>query len=185
MDIREAGPANWDDVVSVMGTKGDPATCWCQFFRVPGKEFHSMSVDDVRCDLHRQVHEQADPPGLLAYVDGEPAGWVAVAPKADYPRLVASRATGEAVDGVWSVSCFVVRAGFRRRGVSSALLSAAVDFARARGARIVEAYPTDLEAAGTRSSADLYRGVLSSFLAAGFTEAERPYPARTVVRLEV
>jgi GNAT superfamily N-acetyltransferase len=85
--------------------------------------------------------------GLVAYLDGEPVGWCAVEPRTAYVRLQskplvwAGRAEDKADDGVWAVTCFVTRAGFRRRGVGRALARAAVDFARKRGARAIEGYP--------------------------------------------
>ena len=86
--------------------------------------------------------------GLVAYLDGEPVGWCAVEPRPAYPRLLLKtrvpwdgRAEDKADDSVWAVTCFVTRAGFRRRGISRALARAAVDFARERGARALEGYP--------------------------------------------
>jgi GNAT superfamily N-acetyltransferase len=86
---------------------------------------------------------------------------------------------------VWSVTCFVVRVGHRRAGVARALLDGAVRLARDSGARVVEAYPVDVAAKRSTSSAELYHGPLSTFLAAGFHEVARPRPSRAVVRLEL
>jgi GNAT superfamily N-acetyltransferase len=166
-----------------MGTRGDPSRCWCQFFRLPGAGWDRATAPAMRAALHEQVRGQV-PPGVLAYVAGEPVGWCAVAPRASYPRLGRSpvaQATDDA-PGVWSVTCFVVRVGHRRRGISAALLAGAVDLARRYGASIIEGYPVDAAARRT-SAAELYHGPLSVFLRAGFTEAARPVPGRAVVRL--
>jgi GNAT superfamily N-acetyltransferase len=125
---------------------------------------------------------------VLAWLAGEPAGWAAVAPRAAYPRVLASRvlaaAGGDDGDpGVWALTCFVVRASLRRRGVAGALLDGAVDLAREHGARVVEAYPVDVAAKAGASSSELYHGTLSMFAAAGFTEVARSGTARPVVRL--
>ena len=85
---------------------------------------------------------------------------------------------------MWSVTCFVVRVGFRRRGIASALLRAAIEHAAASGARVLEAYPVDT-AERKASSAELYHGVLSTFVGSGFEVVSRPQPGRAVVRLEV
>ncbi len=85
-------------------------------------------------------------------------------------------------DGLWSVTCFVVRVGHRRKGVAAQLLRAAVDFARRHGARIVEAYPVDASVRPTGSSG-LFQGPLSMYLHAGFIEVARPSASRSVVRL--
>jgi GNAT superfamily N-acetyltransferase len=122
---------------------------------------------------------------VLAYDDaGAPAGWCAVAPRAAYPRLETSPlVTTQDEDGMWAVTCFVVRTGARRQGLATHLLDGAIDLARRHGARSIEAYPVDA-AVKKPSSSELYHGPLSLFLRAGFTEVgDRPKPARAVVRL--
>ena len=116
---------------------------------------------------------------------------MAVAPRTAYPRMTGNAAlaglTGDIDDdSVWAVSCFVVRVGHRRKGIGAALLAAAVDFARANGARVVEGHPVDVAArAGRTSGAELYHGAASSFARAGFAEIGRTAPARPVMRLPV
>ena len=74
------------------------------------------AVSDVRA-----LCESEPGPGVLAYVDGEVAGWCSVAPKSTYRALVNSRTIPHLQDeGAWSVVCFVVRPGFRRRGLPPA-----------------------------------------------------------------
>lgn len=183
--VRPATPDRWDDVVTVMGVRGDPARCWCQFFHQRGRIERSASREENREALRAEVCSGELPPGVLGYVDGEPAGWCAVAPKASYSRLLASPVAGPDVDGVWSVTCFVVRVGFRREGMSAALLAGAVDLARAAGAKTLEGYSVDRNARASVSSAELYHGPLSVFLGAGFTEVERPSASRARVRLDL
>jgi len=183
--VRPATPDRWQDVVTVIGTRGDPSWCWCQYVRLRGRAWEAATTADNRAALRGQVTGGDVPPGVLAYRDDEPVGWCAVGPKQDYPRLVASRTTGDALDGVWSVSCFVVRVGHRRLGVAGELLTGAVGLARRHGAGAVEAYPVDPAARRSVSSAELFHGTLGLFLGAGFTEVDRPTPARAVVRLEL
>lgn len=177
----------WGDVQTVFGTRGDPAGCWCQWFKLNGDEWRTKDAATCESALREQTRRRPVP-GLIAYLNDEPVGWVAVEPRSAYPRLrtarVVTTGSSEPLDdpSVWSVTCFVVRVGFRRRGVSSALLAAAVDHARASGARVIEAYPVDT-AEKKASSADLYHGALTAFLEAGFEIASRPQPGRTVVRL--
>jgi GNAT superfamily N-acetyltransferase len=180
----------WDDAVAVFGARGDPASCWCQFFRLAGQDWRQSTRESNREALHAQVLDaDAAAPGLLAYADGEPAGWVAVAPRAGYPRLARHRALAALVGpdtladpSVWAVTCFVVRVGFRRRGVAAALLEAAVEFAAAHGASAVEGYPVALAPGERRASSELYHGTRSTFVAAGFAEVGRTSPARPVMR---
>ena len=130
------------------------------------------------------------PPGLLAYRDGAPAGWVQVGPRADVPgwngarRLTAPTAAAPADDPrVWGVSCFVTKAGCRRQGIATALLKGAVDWARHNGARVLDACPVD--ASGTRPPISLYHGLASTFGRAGFREVARRRADRPLMRLEL
>lgn len=183
--VSAASRDRWDDVVAVMGTRGDPSHCWCQFFRLRGKDWQVATRAANRARLHSQVQGSQHPPGVIAYIDDQPVGWCAVAPKQDYPRVLASRTTTAGdVDGVWSVTCFVVRVGSRRRGVAAALLQGAVDMARSAGTSVVEGYPVDPAARKSVAAAELFHGTLSLFLDAGFKEVLRPSPARAVVQLK-
>jgi GNAT superfamily N-acetyltransferase len=188
--VRSAADVPWDEIVAVFGERGDPSRCWCQFFRLANAEFEASTVDERRELLRREVTDDGTTPGLVAFIDDSPAGWVAVRPRRDYARLLRSpivtTSTVDPIDddSVWSVSCFVVRPEFRRRGASSALLDAAVETARANGARVVEAYPTDLTGRPRMSASDLYRGTLGVFERAGFTRIDAG-GTRAVVRLEV
>jgi GNAT superfamily N-acetyltransferase len=181
LEIRDLTPDRWDDVVPVMGTRGDPAWCWCQYFRLRGKAWQNSTRERNCAALREQV--ETGVPGVLAYTDGLPVGWCAVARRQSYERLAHSDVAGAVPDedGLWAVTCFVVRVGHRRRGTAAALLDGAVGLARRGGATLVEAYPWDL-AVRRASSAELYHGSLSIFLGAGFIEVARPLPHRAVVR---
>jgi GNAT superfamily N-acetyltransferase len=184
LTIVEASADRWDDLAELLGERGDPARCWCQYYRGDGP-YRQEDRQGNRAALHRQLTEATVPHGLLAY-DGEqkPVGWCAVAPRADYPRLRLMRAAQATQDseGLWSVTCFVVRVGHRRRGLAGQLLEAAIEFAFRHGARIIEAYPVDPSVRPT-GSAGLYQGTLSMYLRAGFTEVARPSASRSIVRL--
>lgn len=186
--VRPVDEVPWADVRTVFGTRGDPAGCWCQFFKLSNAEWKSSTPDDRSGMLCEQVASVAPAPGVIAYADDEPVGWCAVEPRPRYRRLgrmkVAAGSTEDPDDAsVWAVTCFVVRVGFRKRGIGGALLDGAIGHARRHGARVVEGYPVDVGARGKVSSADLYHGPLSLFTGAGFMVAARPTPDRAVVRL--
>jgi GNAT superfamily N-acetyltransferase len=131
------------------------------------------------------------PVGLLAYAgDGTPVGWAATAPRTAYPRLLRSN-TLRPIDpdhpddpAVWSVPCFFIHRRNRRGGVGTALLGAAVEYARGQGASALEGYPV---AAGgrRRSSNELYTGTVGMFLDNGFSELARPAGSRVVMRRDL
>jgi GNAT superfamily N-acetyltransferase len=133
--------------------------------------------------LHRIV-ASGEPTGVLAYSAGTPVGWCSVAPRELYVRLENSRVL-KAVDDqpVWSVSCFYVARPYRRAGLSQALLEAAVEYARYRGAKIVEGYPQDLQK--DLPSAFVWTGLLPIFRKVGFKEVVRRSPTRPIMRKEL
>ena len=107
--------------------------------------YRNSSLDMPERIVHmRSLCDREPGPGVLAYVDGEVAGWCSVAPKSSYRALVNSRTIPHVDDeGVWSVVCFVVRPGFRRRGLMHSLLDGGVAHAQAMGAPALEGYPVD------------------------------------------
>lgn len=186
--VVPAGEAPWEDVVRVFGTRGDPAGCWCQWFRMPAAAFKAASRDELRERMRDQTHRHPSP-GVLAYLDTEPVGWCAVAPRSEYPVLARSRIARAGADpdsasnaDLWSVTCFVVRVGFRKQGVAATLLRAAIDYAQANGARTIEGFPVDPAARTSVSSAELYHGTVSLFESAGFDLVARPSASRAVMR---
>jgi len=187
--IREVHEAPWPDVESVFRVVRDASTCWCQWFKVSRSEFREREGEGHRACLEESAKRPETSPGLLAYRDGRPAGWVAVEPRPRYSRLRRSRNLKLAEPGidlddgsVWSVTCFVVPREHRGQGVTRALLDGAVALARRRGAAAIEGYPVDTATARASSDA-LYVGVLSTFLAAGFSEVSRMGATQVLVRL--
>jgi GNAT superfamily N-acetyltransferase len=192
--VVAANEASCEDLQLVFGERGDPAGCQCQWFKIRDKDWKSVPLPERRNRLREQTHcgDPAAPAttGLVAYLDGEPVGWCAVEPRTAYVRLRFTRVpwTGRDEDkdddGVWAVTCFVTRTGFRRRGVSRALVRAAVDFARERGARALEGYPMVLEPGKKQIWGELYVGSRNIFAEAGFTEVTHPTLRRYVMRTD-
>lgn len=191
--IRPANEASWADLQAVFGSRGYPSTCQCQWFKVRDSDWKSVPVDDLRERLREQTgcdHRDEETSGLVAYLDGEPVGWCAVEPRTGYLRLVrmrvpwSGRSEDKTDDRVWSVTCFVTRAGFRKRGVSRALAGATVDFAREGGAAAVEGYPLILKPGEESTWGELFVGSYSVFVDAGYREVSRPTLRRAVMRID-
>jgi GNAT superfamily N-acetyltransferase len=175
--------STWDELQTVFGTKGDPAGCWCQWFKLSRSDWEAATREDTQALLHAQV--EAGSPGVIARIDGEPVGWAAVEPFSAYPALgrspITRRKEGDP-DDVWAVTCFVVRLEYRKRGVARALLAGAVEHARERSATVVEGYPVDPEVRPSLSAAERYHGTVSLFRAGGFEEVRRPSATRAIMR---
>lgn len=184
LEIHPVTPGRWDDLERLFGPNGAYSNCWCTWWILSGKDWDGTAPAARRAILQELVAEGAEP-GLLAYLDGEPAGWCAVGPRERYARMMSPRSrTFRPLDDrpSWVINCFFIARSARRRGVAAALLAAAIDYAFAHGAECLEAYPIDPEA--TRAtSPNLFVGSLPAFLDAGFREVAR-VGARPVVRLE-
>lgn len=178
--IRPLGPERWPDLLRLFGPRGACGGCWCTWWRLARKEFEAGKGGRNRRRLEAYVGA-GHVPGLLAYDGDVPVGWVAVEPREAYPRLDRSRTLARVdEEPVWSITCFFVARPQRGRGVTRALIEAAVAHARAAGAPAVEAYPVAYDA--DVGDAFVYTGAASTFLALGFREVARRSPTRPIVR---
>jgi GNAT superfamily N-acetyltransferase len=162
-------------------------SCYCMYYRSSGSPT-DLKPGETRTSRSRaaiaKLAESDTPPGLLGYRDGKVVGWVSLGPRADFARL-ANSPTMRQIDAkpVWSIICFVVPSEHRKQGLAHELLAAAVEFARERGATLLEAYPVDRSAPGVPNAP--WFGSSSMFAKAGFVEVARHKPARPIVRLRL
>ena len=121
------------------------------------------------------------PPGLLAF-DGDLAvGWCQLTPRDALPWLDRAWRLKRVDDvPVWSISCFYIRKGYRKKGVTAALIEAALDGAKRAGAPALEAYPLDADLTPSTSST----GYVSTFKRAGFKIVARHVPPRPIMRYD-
>jgi GNAT superfamily N-acetyltransferase len=194
VSIVPANEASCADIDAIFGTRGYPARCRCQRFRTTTQEWwYDPIPEEERVFRLRQQTDCGYPDsnttsGLVAYLDGEPVGWCAVDRRSEYLRLGQTpwkgRSEDKEDDGIWAVTCFVIRAGFRGRGITYPLAEATVDFAREHGARALEGYPMDLEAGQVVTWGEMHVGHHNVFAAAGFKEVNRPSKRRVVMRFD-
>lgn len=155
----------FDDFATVVGPKTGTKGCWCMAYR------RSALGSEERIAYMRNECGSEPGPGVLAYVDGEPAGWCSVAPRSTYGRLMKSRTIPFVDDrDPWSVVCFVIRAGHRRRGLMHDLLEGALEHVRRNGGEVVEGYPADA-GKGRIDVISGYVGTTRLFEAHGFEKA--------------
>jgi GNAT superfamily N-acetyltransferase len=177
LEIHLATPERWGDLTDLFERRGPrggrPYTdeCWCMFWRRRtgdgGRNRRALSA----------IVEGGREPGLIAYRDGRPVGWVSIGPREEFGQLLRSPTyrPRDQDDGVFSIVCFYVHPAAKRDGVATALLDAAVSYARGRGARWVEGYAPE---------APDYMGWRSGYERAGFTPV-RTAGKRTVMRLDL
>lgn len=185
MTSRPLTPERFPDMETVFGERGVARRCFCMYWRRPDQG-HRDDRDNK--DRFADLVSAGRTPGLVGYVaqndvSEDPVGWVQVGPRTEFPTLDRSRLLRRLDDvDVWSINCFVVRAGHRKRGVGMGLLAAGIDFAKSQGATVLEAYPVD----GPRSSSvDYFTGTSSMFDQHGFVELIRRNDTRPIVRLTV
>jgi GNAT superfamily N-acetyltransferase len=190
MDVRPVTVERLADLADLFGTAKVTTNCWCMWFIDPAKVVQDRWDDGGNrraFEARARAQSDGEPPlGLLAYADdGTPVGWLATGPRSRYARAIGPRTQilrdrdPDEDDDVWLLPCFFVRVGHRRRGVTAALLDAAVGAASAHGATAVEGFPI---AAGRPVSADAYLGTEHRFADCGFECIARPSERRVVMR---
>ncbi len=183
--IEPLTPDRFDDLVAVLG-KGGQRGCWCMYWLTPTTtQWREQTTGGANAEnkaAMAAVVETGPPPGLIAYEGGAAVAWCRVMPRSLHPGLARSRtySTELSEQGVWSLSCFVVRTPHRGRGLTSILTKAALEYARAGGASAVEVYPWDITE--RKDNATIYTGVASTFLRLGFAEVQRRSPERPMLR---
>lgn len=191
--VVPANEANWADLQAIFGVRGPASHCFCQRYKLHRREsFAGFPVEERADRLRRQTDcghpDSTETSGLVAYLDTEPVGWCAVEPRTGYEGLLRNnrvpwegRQEVKTDPGVWAVTCILARARFRKRGVGRALVRAAVDFARDRGARAIEGYPIIVK---NVISDELHVGTEEMFTSAGFVQVNQPTVRRIVMRID-
>lgn len=189
MDTRPAGPDSLDLLARLFATQRSTRHCWCTAFCVSRTRFSLGWVTGQNDRQFAQVAAASDHPmGILALAEQEPVGWCACGPRSRYAR--AADAAGSPLrdrdrsedERVWLLPCVFVRDGYRGQGVSHALVRAAVDLARRRGAAAVEGWPPTTDA---RQAANGFLGRREVLEAAGFRRVDRHAPGRLLMRLDL
>jgi GNAT superfamily N-acetyltransferase len=192
--VVPANRVSWDHLQAVFGVRGGPARCWCQRYKLaPRESFGAVPAEDRAERLREQSGcgrpRSRSTSGLVAFLDGDPVGWCAVEPRTAYTGMARvsrvpweGRNEDKADDSVRALTCFVTRAGFRRRGVTRVLAAAAVDHARSQGARALEGYPITTTEVILE---ELHVGTVGTFAAAGLQVVSRPTARRVVMRIDL
>ena len=177
LTILPLTPDQWPAFEDLFGAHGAVGGCWCMYWRI-GSAYRRRPAADNKADFC-QLLQSGPPPGLLAFHDGLAVGWCQLTPRSAVPWLDRTWRLKSLDDlPVWSITCFYIRKGWRKRGITAALIAAALETAKAAGAPALEAYPLD----GERSPSATSTGYLSTFEQAGFSIVARRSPERPVMR---
>jgi hypothetical protein len=184
-DIFPLTTDRWDHFEHLFGPRGACAGCWCMYWKLPRKDFTAGQGDQNRL-LQREIVASGQTPGLLAYLDGIPAGWIAVEPRENYPLLKNSHFLKPLDDiPVWSVTCFFIIRKYRNQGLTIALLKAAIDHVALTGGMVIEGYPVEPRTQEKLPPAFVYTGLASAFLQVGFVEVGRRSETRPIMRCTI
>ena len=180
LSIRPLTPELWPALEDLFSVRGPVARCWCMYPLI-GAAYRQRAGDENKTEF-RKIVESGPPPGLLAFHGALAVGWCRLNPRDAVPALDRAWRLRRIDDTpVWSLSCLYVRIGFRRQGVTAALIAAAVETARRAGAPALEAYPLDARASPSATST----GYATTFLRAGFMEVARRTKERPVMRIDL
>jgi len=180
LETHPLTPDLWAALADLFGEKGACYGCWCMYWRI-GNAYRKRPRSENKAAF-RKIVKQGPPPGLLAFHEGLPVGWCQVTPRDSLPWLDRTWRLKRADDiPVWCISCLYVRKGYRKKGVTSALIAAAVARAQSAGAPSVEAYPLDAKLTPSASGT----GYASTFARAGFTVVCRHTPPRPIMRYDL
>lgn len=184
LEFHPLTPERWSDFEKLFGPRGACGGCWCMWYRLKRSEYEKQKGEANKKAMKTLV-DGAAVPGIMAYRDGQPVAWCAVAPREDFSALERSRILKPIDDKpVWSIVCFFVKKNHRRQGLNIALLKAAIVFAKQRGAKILEGYPVEPKKDSMPDVFAFY-GLASAFKKAGFNECLRRSETRPIMRYTI
>ncbi len=177
LTVFPVNSSRWDDFYSLFEGRGGPKSCWCMIWR-SFETSPDMTDKAARRAAMQQRIISNNPVGLLGYFEGAAVAWCSVAPRATFKKTLGGvNADSDTEESVWSLTCFFVKRELRGRSFSAQLIDAAEDYARANGAKVIEAYPVDPNSPSYRFS-----GFVPMFEARGFRKAGAAGARRNVFR---
>lgn len=175
---------SWPKFEKIMGERGGCGGCWCMTYRLTTKEFNANKFDGNK-KLMKKIVASKKPVGLIASLKREPIGWISFAPREDYIKIENSRTLKRIGDKpVWSITCFFVKKELRRQGYSKLLIKGAVEFARKKKIKTLEAYPV-IPYTNKMPDAFAWLGLLSAFTENGFVVVKKFGKSKAMVRLDL
>jgi len=175
---KELTTKTWPDFVKLFSQGNGFDHCMCMHFHrpctLPKNEWLPTRAERGARNRRQKkiLVDKGRAHGILVYADGEPVGWCQYGPSEELPRIGNSRkyrklARDPGTQKLWRITCFAVLKSYRKRGVATAALHAALESVRKQGGGLVEAFPINRwlsRAFGNEST----HGTASMFKKAGF-----------------
>jgi GNAT superfamily N-acetyltransferase len=181
IELKILSPGDWPVVEALFGPRGVTGGCWCMWWRRRGGKTWDSCKGEPNRLAFRALVRSGEAQGVIASADGEPVGWCNFGPRADFLRLGTSRVLQRPSSALrWSITCFYVCAGWRRKGIAQRLLERATEEAFRLGAEEVEGYPKTYGSEGNSPGAFVWTGLPRMFEAAGFTPVKAERSARSI-----
>jgi len=173
---------NWEEFVRLFGSRGACGNCWCMYYRLKKEEFDQGKKNEGNKKTMKKLVWEGRPTGFLAFYEGRAIAWCAFAPRQDFIKLEKSRVHKRIDDlPVWSIPCLFIARDFRKKGVSSELLTALIKYARKKKIKTLEAYPV-IPTQDKLPDAFAWIGFYKSFARAGFEIVDHTSKNRPMVR---
>ena len=171
----------WQHLERLFESRGGPKHCWCMVFRPMSSTDRRAGAPAKKQALAQSIAANT-PVGILAYEADEPVAWCSIAPLETYTNLRTRSyvSDGSDTENVWSIACFYIRSAYRRQGMTTQLINAAIDYAKDNGAKVIEAYPVDYD-----SPSYSYMGRIGTFERLGFKEIAMAGTRRHIMRLQL
>lgn len=177
--IHPLTPKNLHALEDLFNTQGPVSRCWCMYWRI-GDAYRKRPPKKNKTEFSQLV-KNGPPLGLLAFSGDLCVGWCQLTPRASLPWMEKTWRLKRVDDlPVWSLSCFYIRKGWRKKGVTSALIAEALNVARKSGAPALEAYPLDAKLSPSSTST----GYVSTFKRFGFKVVAHHVPPRPIMRYD-
>jgi len=174
----------WSDFETLFGERGACGGCWCMLWRQTRKEFESQKGEGNRRAM-KAIVQSGEAPGILAYSQRQPVAWCSVAPREHFPSLGRSRILKPLDElPVWSITCLFVEKPYRRRSISTRMITAAVEHVKKQGGSVVEAYPVEPKK-DKMPDVFAWTGLASAYTRAGFVECARRSQTRPIMRFYI
>lgn len=172
----------WKDLEILFGEKGACGGCWCMHPRLSGGIYNENKGEGNKKLFHQLVNKQ-EPLGILVYDGKLPIAWCSISPKPTLMLMKNSRIMNMTPrEDTWSIVCLFIKKEYRKKHLSSFVISKAVEYAFQNGAQLVEAYPL-VSKKDKIPDAFAWTGIWKSYKNAGFKKIKQVSETKLIMSI--